>query len=1191
MFTPPRPAAHSGLFCDSPVASLSRELPQGADADILVFGRNDVRSILFTAYCERGLPLRKFDVTWCHEDEAITARDLIFFTLLLDGEADSDASWDLYFHFYVGESSAEVLRTQATKLLALSESLSAWNESVYGQNLKFCDEGSMILARNVWQQYVEGDWQSGEAAVRYEKLAERFRNHFAIPSDTKDDSFLPTGTRSASPLTLAAIKEAPQSYEDYGEHGTFAQPSTMPNPVYAASFFTGSTLAPAVNPLLGFHLATAFARLAPTSPLGLNRDDNSAPRLVLAAKTQFHEWCAAFREIAKDRFIIRFSVVCPLTFCQTLQHNSATHASSANQFRRQLDLSYYELDSKAYGSTGTAPRLFDVIDASNSFDQLGAMNILVSSSPLLKIAASSTLYMEIPRLQNETYKESFDSMLFGHPPTISLLLGLVPVEYWTNATPVSYVDELMLTSSVSTHAQTLKSYAWLSWKLAGYLLGQTRDISLLTLNPADLAKILHAVYVQTLQRPPKASDGCKLLPHKTAGNGHVRHPGNFVGFVKQVLYSVNVDRTKACEIFLDLLRNDASSVFGREYYVELAHQLHLRGVYGGDSALSSFSMGLGTGNPRLGSNVLESSCVVVRVPREALDKILDTGGSTGSDLLLEAIISLEQQSSEIMRARFTGLQLAFGEMEVPADWVTGDFSDATKQEHSEKGDRRSLVISFDAPTTWAEGDLKARRIAVVARRTQNDTDEPEVPLFETVMSDEHHVSTTRRSMVLNALPITSARAVAITSSTGTTETTPANTTLTANIDQDNGHISTMISVVKIIASDGRPPPMDMRTMLLRQTSPCNFEIGFKGDAVYKTAFPTPVLKDTIKRTVDPKSGTVTLSAPLAGPLDLDGFPELICPISLGTDSVPATLNSVHVNLDSLPVLSVEEDDKQANQWLVTLTSHQFSVRERRAREALASSPLKVPAPPRLSFKESLFTIFMVASGLQGGSTGLFALADQERGNQVLLFVRALRLDGAAGSVVADAAALPLTRELVDSRELETFLLVLRELEICVIDVDDAELVLWKRVLPAFAERCRIWSHGPGCEYKRPGACVPLTLLLERQFMCTCGNGRLPADYIRLPEWDVASRHAVRVAMSPTFSSPYVEDVVDVEMLRAQGGVEGLLRDKCRNCNATESKKGGRLLKCTRCRSVVYCSQECQRKDWKKHRMECKPLDD
>ncbi|RYP08904.1 hypothetical protein DL764_001614 [Monosporascus ibericus] len=500
-----------------------------------------------------------------------------------------------------------------------------------------------------------------------------------------------------------------------------------------------------------------------------------------------------------------------------------------------------------------------------------------------------------------------------------------------------------------------------------------------------------------------------------------------------------------------------------------------------------------------------------------------------------------------MRARFAGLQLVVGEMETPADWVTGGFSDAMKQDHLEKGDRRSIVILFDAPSTWVEGDLKTRRIAVIARRTHNDTKEPEVPLFQTLMSDEHHVSTTRRSTVLKGLPTTCARAVAISSSTGTTETSPVNTTWAANIDPDNGQVSIVTSIVKIIAEDGNPPPMDIRT--------------------------------------------VTLSAPLAGPLDLEGFPELIYPISLGTDSIPATLNSVHVNIDSLPILSVEEDDKQANQWLVTLTSHQFSVRERRAREVLASSPLKIPAPPRLSFKESLFTIFMVASGLQGGSTGLFALADQKRGNQVLLFVRALRLDGAAGSVVADAAALPLTRELVDSRELETFLLVLRELEICVIDVDDAELALWKRVLPAFAERCRTWSHDPGCEYRKPGAGVPLTLLSEHQFMCSCGNGRLPADYIRLPEWDVASKHAVRIAMSPMFSSPYVEDVVDVEMLRAQGGLASLLRDKCRNCNATESKKGGRLLRCTRCRGVAYCSQECQHKDWKKHRMECKPLDD
>lgn len=75
MFTPPSLTSHchlAGLFDDTPVTSLTRELPQGEDADILVLGRGDVRNILYTAYHERGLPPRKLDITSCHEDEFVT---------------------------------------------------------------------------------------------------------------------------------------------------------------------------------------------------------------------------------------------------------------------------------------------------------------------------------------------------------------------------------------------------------------------------------------------------------------------------------------------------------------------------------------------------------------------------------------------------------------------------------------------------------------------------------------------------------------------------------------------------------------------------------------------------------------------------------------------------------------------------------------------------------------------------------------------------------------------------------------------------------------------------------------------------------------------------------------------------------------------------------------------------------------
>jgi len=44
---------------------------------------------------------------------------------------------------------------------------------------------------------------------------------------------------------------------------------------------------------------------------------------------------------------------------------------------------------------------------------------------------------------------------------------------------------------------------------------------------------------------------------------------------------------------------------------------------------------------------------------------------------------------------------------------------------------------------------------------------------------------------------------------------------------------------------------------------------------------------------------------------------------------------------------------------------------------------------------------------------------------------------------------------------------------------------------------------------------------------------------------------------------------------------------CRQCGKVGGTPGVKLRKCARCLEVAYCSAECQKTDWRKHRMECK----
>jgi hypothetical protein len=57
---------HAGSF--GPAVSLTEDLPQGVDADILLLGCGDVRNIIYTSFVEQGPPKRKLDITACDVD-------------------------------------------------------------------------------------------------------------------------------------------------------------------------------------------------------------------------------------------------------------------------------------------------------------------------------------------------------------------------------------------------------------------------------------------------------------------------------------------------------------------------------------------------------------------------------------------------------------------------------------------------------------------------------------------------------------------------------------------------------------------------------------------------------------------------------------------------------------------------------------------------------------------------------------------------------------------------------------------------------------------------------------------------------------------------------------------------------------------------------------------------------------------
>lgn len=145
-------------------------------------------------------------------------------------------------------------------------------------------------------------------------------------------------------------------------------------------------------------------------------------------------------------------------------------------------------------------------------------------------------------------------------------------------------------------------------------------------------------------------------------------------------------------------------------------------------------------------------------------------------------------------------------------------------------------------------------------------------------------------------------------------------------------------------------------------------------------------------------------------------------------------NMSRITLDGMPVISLPEksdtDDGEVP-WLNNLTSMQFSLKERE----IGNAPDCHGVLPSLhvNLKETIFTMFILSSGLQGGQTGIFTLdTTYDKDAHMVFFVRYIQLDGAVGSVVLEAAILPLDKELMrTNRDLRRFMVLLLTVdEIC-----------------------------------------------------------------------------------------------------------------------------------------------------------------
>lgn len=273
----------------------------------------------------------------------------------------------------------------------------------------------------------------------------------------------------------------------------------------------------------------------------------------------------------------------------------------------------------------------------------------------------------------------------------------------------------------------------------------------------------------------------------------------------------------------------------------------------------------------------------------------------------------------------------------------------------------------------------------------------------------------------------------------------------------------------------------------------------------------------------------------------------------------------------------------------------FSDREKRSRETETMDPLT-------HLKDSIHTIFIRGSGVQGGAqVDVFGLSRVSNGGiDTLLFITDFRLDLPRHTIVADAFMLPLNA----SHAYPVFSAInSRNMPVCSVHLTDEEHIAWKALLPSLVERCRTWKHKASCAYKKPGATIPLSVVHGELPICDCGRGNVTDSFRRRKEWLPFLPYVTRIAISPLFAVSYLEPVAAglAQMMGSWSKQdEGSLADPSSNaatlaglqprCGACgTSLAQDRLMVCSKCKKITYCSKECQVKDWKNHKGSCKKI--
>lgn len=1150
-------------------------------------------------------------------------------TLLLDNNDPKEKSppdyWSIFYDLYVDNKTLTLIRKHARLLVNASKDMETWTQTPYDAIIHIINTETLFLLREYWLKYAT--YVDTERTHTQKFKTQQRHNYDSVPPQFTSHE-LQSLARSFGPRLLNAMLVVEYHVNHFWKVGTVdkqpkgAELYASPLAIYSTAGNDRFSLHYRTNPLTGFHLdpaITAFDKNSLYSTLqGTPRE-----KTAQCAKMQFRLWCKAFQTLAQKtidnkmarRIRLRFVIADAIQFCRALNQLRTTNSADCNFYSRPWATVPVRLNGPGFLGGGEGmPLSFNVIDAPMAED-VGTLNLLVAAVPLLERSAVSTLYTESQRMfpPANVAPNLLTDLLGGDITTICALLGIVPGPYvtgaCTRATDEAYMDD---------HSPVLNR---LNWKLATSVDATMDTVGVkLAFEPETLAKLLLDLYTHIFTNDNLNKATQKL--HIGKGNMRSIPPryslSGFAAFVAYLSTRWHVDPS-FIDHFNELILLQHRNLKERSTVPDLFLQLDLFGVSTKNPYQDAIEAVL-TSSPDHATLIRDSppriTGIIITVPRRKLRSISKLCVENNYHINMIFQVSFTAKAST---THFSSLQPVFGGMSMATD------SDIVTVERDPAGwfGSSDLQLCLYVPTyVLALADPKFVEISVTM------VPDPSIKMFAALLGPDLELFRVKfmnsefvhlveslpglHSPLLTTTPSSPVMPLAPPSQVSPVFD-PVNKTFTTRIKfQEEAHIEALASGQQVTFS--RP-------------SPCTIEIKC-GEFKSLCRHPFPLSADLPRIRIARKSGWIEVIAALLPPQIAGLSPKNFLPVVYDKRYGLTTWNLPFINFAQLPRIGASEYVEMVDAWL---PNHWFSM----------YSTYEVPLLDHgkhgllVEFKKSVMSLFEYIARSGGAEACVFTLAPKESlldgGGPMLFFSTGLYFDHNANTVVAEAYVVPMTAtQTLDPR---FYPLMMKLAPTISTGVHQDVYILWKRLLPAMAERCRDWEHTSACEFAEG---VPETLDPDRSPLCSCGLGKVGKTFSQ-GIWKDASAFVTKIAISPLFAIPYLEvskggplcrtnkDKEKEKSAKTKSTVNGREKSPAKASNHTAQstnntaqpsnppvarvptpvlvqdptpppisypcndcgKEGEK--QCARCGDAFYCSRECQVRDWPKHKPACHKL--